>query len=129
MMGDVTLLSVQLSSRHDVAYSDTALYCECSASLSETLQSLESSPLPRVFRTWLSRHFPQEGCDCGCAEGAEHYGNLQCDAADNPMVMVPAGALTAVARHPDVIHNQRNRAAWAYLAEMPSDQMFALYWD
>jgi len=45
------------------------------------------------------------------------------------MVMVPAGALRALAAHPDVVNNRRNRAVWAYLSEMPSDQMIALYWD
>lgn len=128
MLDDVTLLPVQ-GDEVDSAFSNDALYCESSPALSETIRALEAQRVPGVFRTWLSRHFPQEGCDCGCAEGAEHWGNLQRDAHDDPMVMVPVRTLTALAHHPDVRHNRRNRAVWAYLAQMPPDQMVALYWD
>jgi len=110
-------------------YAEDALSCACPQALAETLRRLESFPLPRVFRTWLSRHFPQEGCDCGCAEGLEHWGNLQRDAHDDPIVMVTIGALTTLAHHPDVRRIQSNRAVWAYLAEMPPEQLVALYWD
>ncbi len=130
MMGDVTLLPVQGAEGDRLAmYAEDALSCACPQALAETLRRLESFPLPRVFRTWLSRHFPQEGCDCGCAEGLEHWGNLQRDAHDDPIVMVTIGALTTLAHHPDVRRIQSNRAVWAYLAEMPPEQLVALYWD
>ena len=128
MLDDVTLLPVRGDVR-GAAYSEDALYCETTPALAEALRGLEAQPGPPVFRTWLSRHFPREGCDCGCASGGDHWGNLQRDAHDDPIVMVRADQLMALARHPDVATSRRNQAVWAYLAQMPPEQMVALYWD
>lgn len=130
MLDDVTLLPVRGNGNgRDVAYADDALCCECTPALAQAIRALEARPGPSVFRTWLSRHFPQEGCDCGCARGLQHWGNLQRDEHDDPIVMVRADRLMALAHYPDVVNSRRNRAVWAYLAQIPPDQLIALYWD
>lgn len=77
--------------------------------LHDKIQALDSQPIPNGFVAYNGAGFTA----------------LPKDAYGDPIRYVLAGALRELAINS--IH-VRNRAAWAYLKELPDDHQIALYW-
>jgi hypothetical protein len=60
--------------------------------------------------------------------GESGYGETTHDPYGSPLRYTLAGDLVKVGKHDGVTDNARNRAVWAYLAELPPDTKVALYW-
>lgn len=60
--------------------------------------------------------------------GDHCYGHILSDPYGGPLQWVSAGALVSLADHPAVKDVWKNRAAWAYLEQMPADWPVVLYW-
>ena len=61
--------------------------------------------------------------------GNMEWGSVECDAYDGPLHYVRAADLVALREHPSIKDDFKNRAIWAYLAELPPDWPVVLYWD
>jgi hypothetical protein len=104
----------------DLIFSHTVLLCERSLDLFAIVKTLDASPVPAGFNSYLGRHANGERCYGPTAETA--YGD--------PLAWVSAYWLCSphIALHPDVQNNAKNRAIWAYLAHIPALTKVALYW-
>lgn len=103
------------------AISHCVLYCERRRALFADIGQLEENigvVVPQQFGTYLSR---EGGKDT-------HYGNTQDTPYGDPLRTVTAGQLLGFATLDDVTDNPRNRAIWAYLAQLPAETRVALYW-
>lgn len=76
------------------------------------IRALPSEPIPQPFSFYQN----------------EGYGPRSEDGYGNPLRYVTAGALVTLADRPSVTDNWKNRAVWAYLAEMPPDWPIIIYW-
>lgn len=66
-----------------------------------------------------------------CREGEieeTHYGVTTTDPYGNRVRCVSVEELLAFREHPGVYQDPRNRAVWAYLAELPEKTRVALFW-
>jgi hypothetical protein len=74
-----------------------------------------------------------EPLNCHLARDAEDeniiYGEVTEDAFGDPLTWTTVADLLTVRDHEHVQGNWQNRAAWAYLAEMPLDWKIVLYWS
>ncbi len=61
-------------------------------------------------------------------DGEHCYGETTHDPYGSPLRYVFVVDLMKVREHEGVTDNARNRAIWAYLAELPGDTKVALYW-
>jgi hypothetical protein len=60
--------------------------------------------------------------------GGHCYGRLTHDPYGKPITTVTAGQLSELRDRPEVTDNAANRAAWAYLDELPQRTPVALLW-
>jgi hypothetical protein len=88
------------------------------------IRALPTRPVPEEFKTYLSTE-PIEGFP---DYEFRHEGNTQIDAYDDPLLCVSVVDLLSVADSPWVKGDWYNRAAWAYLRELPDRILVALYW-
>lgn len=79
----------------------------------------EGGPVPQRFMTNVSRDDRYE---------EQHYGDTQRTPYGEALRTVTAESLLSHKHHRGVADNPRNRAAWAYLAELPPETEVALYW-
>ncbi|MHC2251007.1 hypothetical protein ACVILK_000699 [Bradyrhizobium embrapense] len=61
-------------------------------------------------------------------DGERGYGEVTEDSYGDPLGWVSAGALVQLRRNPAIAGSDRNRAALAYLAELPPTWPIVLYW-
>lgn len=103
----------------DLSFSHTILNCERRRDLFDAIQqTLRETPVPEHFRSYVSQ-----------ADGRDsHYGITTETPYGESLGWVYAGDLRTFSEHPDVLDNERNRAIWAYLAQLPFRTKVALYW-
>lgn len=118
---DLALLPFDGELSDDVAFSHTVLDCFRRRELWEHIEALPDEPVPARFDTYLSH-------DDAWDEGT-HYGNTQRTPYDTPVRCVRVADLLPLRHHQGVQDNPKNRAVWAYLAELPPDTRVALYWS
>jgi hypothetical protein len=90
--------------------------------LFQDIAKIESSNIrlaPDNFSSYLSRDDKFE---------EPHYGLTIETPYGDRLRYVLAGELRHLEHHDDVVGDQRNRAAWSYLQELPDDTKIALYW-
>lgn len=97
------------------ASSHTVLHLCRHRDLLDKIQSLPSFQVPKDFATYLKG-------------GREEFGNLQDTPYGERLKYTTAESLLVLRDHVDVKDNWDNRAAWAYLAELPPDTKIALFW-
>jgi len=118
---DLKLLPVQADGRpySEFGYSHTVLDLSRRRTLWPAIGALPTTAVPPVFNTYL----------CRCSDYDDvHYGNTQTTPYGDPLLATTAGDLVTLLNHECVRENALNRAVWAYLRELPSDQLVALYW-
>ncbi len=115
---DLTLLPFDADSER-MNFSHTVLSCERRGQLFEEIQELRATPVPEDFTSYLSLDGEYE---------EHHYGQTHETPYGEPLTYVLAGQLWPFASHEDVMSQSKNRAIWAYLAELPPDTKVALYW-
>lgn len=97
----------------------TILALQRRPSLWPLIRAIPGQPVPARFAT-LVQHTPDEGI--------WREGDTQTDTYDQPLRCVFVRDLLPLAAREEVQGNTHNRAAWAYLAQMPEDMRVALYW-
>ena len=95
------------------------LLCAPDRDLLEALQDLDADPVPSSFHSYLSR-------DDACEES--HYGETQETSYGDRLTCVSVSRLLRFRDHEGVRDSPRNRAVWAYLAELLPETRVALYW-
>lgn len=86
--------------------------------LFDKINKLPQSEIPEALSCYLARD----------KEGETHYGYIMEDPYGNKLKWVTVGDLLSLKDSDSVKDNWKVRAAWAYLAEMPSDWKIVLYW-
>lgn len=105
------VLHVELDWRPHGADTDT---------LGDAIDSIDGRDVPRGFSCRLART-PNDEHTC--------YGQVDEDNYGDTLRWVPAGALAALATHPQVICAPRNKAAFAYVAALPAEWPVTLFWS
>ena len=83
--------------------------------------ALPSEPVPPSFESLLSLEGPPDW-------DFWVQGNTQVDGYEKPLFCVLAEHLLSLASHPAIEEEYLNKAAWAYLAQLPGETRVALYW-
>lgn len=112
---DLTLLPL-LSKDNWVAH--TQIVLERRSELWDPFIKLKVTDIPQPLRCYLSRGPEGEAC----------YGPVESDQYGGRLNWATASAITALRDHEGVQDNEINKAAWAYLAELPPDWPVVLYW-
>lgn len=100
------------------AFSYSVLECIQRSDLFERIRELIAVPVPRSFDTYFSRRGGKSSL----------HGNTQTDRNGEPLTRVRALQLLPFASHESVGNSSRNKAIWAYLAQLPPKTWVALYW-
>lgn len=100
-------------------YSHSLINCESDSTLFEEILKLKSHPVPETFNTFRSRDGEDQNTQ---------YGDTQTTPYGEPLEWVYVKDLLAFKEHAEVRDSFQNRAAWAYLAELPPKFKIALYW-
>lgn len=118
---DLSLLPFSHSFQHadSLAFSHSILECERRRDLFRVIMELPGVPVPDGFSSFYSIDDKYE---------EPHYGDTTTTPYGDRLLSVEVEALLALKGHEDVRDNYRNRAVWAYLAELPPDRQVALYW-
>src|SRR5438876_287695 len=101
------------------AFSHTILGCNGGGTLYEQIDKLDADPVPLSFRSYLSRDDEWEEA---------HYGETHETPYGAPLTCVSAKCLLRFRDQEEVAGNAKNRAVWAYLAELPPETRVALFW-
>ena len=140
---DLKLLPAQRSAAPNANhyYSDTILpLTRCSHDLWGLLLELPYEPLDTFLYTPLGSGKIEENDerldglddeemeDLEDGELPQDLRRLNEDVFGPPLHSVAASDLVALRSHDDVQSSGKNRAAWAYLAELPPDFRVVLYW-
>lgn len=112
---DLTLLPLM---DRDAFVSHDLIGVERRRDLWDEILKLPTRPLPKPLRCHVAR----------LPNGEAGYGSLSADPYGGTIHTVMAGDLAALAGNENVTDNWRNKAAWAFLAQMPPDWPVALYW-
>lgn len=104
--------------RGEFAYSHTILDCERRRSLWTAVEKLPATPVPKGFTSFVGDR----------PDGESGYGVTAETPYGEPLMATTAGQLLILKDHEGVIDNHKNRAIWAYLAELPPETRVALYW-
>ena len=84
----------------------------------DAIESLPQLAIPRPVQSFLATN----------ADGDTAYGSLSEDPYGQPLKYTTAGDLLSLKEHPAITDNHKNRAIWAFLAEMPPAWPVVLYW-
>lgn len=104
-----------------ICYSHTMLACKRRRDLWDPIAKIEKAKgrhVPPGFTAYCSR----------LKNGELGYGKVIKDPYDSFVNFLLVEDLVSLREHEDVQDNHKNRAIWAYLAELPSDTKVALYW-
>ncbi len=112
---DLTLLPLS-SAGHWSAHD--ALLLDRSGDLWDEIATLGETEIPQPL--WC--HYARR------PDGETTFGRLEKSPYGERLTWLPAGKLLTLAEAPDVKSSWRNRAVWAYLAQMPEDYPVVLYW-
>lgn len=118
---DLALLPFEGS--EEVPFSHSVLRTTMSYALGDELMEMEKRrgrDVPVRFSSYLCRDEKYE---------ESHYGNTQFTPYGERLKEVEVEDLLAFRDHELVQINPRNRAVWAYLAELPPRTRIALYWS
>ena len=97
----------------------SVLSCNLGGRLYDVIHPLpEQAPVPEMFMSHMSR----EGGD------DTHFGITKRDGDGELVQCLPALVLLRVKDNEFVQSNAKNRAVWAYLAQLPPETPVALYW-
>jgi hypothetical protein len=114
---DLTLLPIDIDCKNFFA-SHVVLSCERRGDLFEKIKKLPSKKAPKLY-SFLAKGKDGEHC-YGVMSGEDPYGD--------PLWCVEALHLKRLWDHVEVEDNWRNRAAWAYLRQLPSNMKVVLFW-
>lgn len=112
---DLTLMPLL---NRDAFVSHDLIGLERRRELWDEIMKLPAKRLARPLRCHVAR----------LENGERGYGDLETDPYGAEIHTVTAGDLATLANNESVTDNHLNRAAWAYLAQMPPDWPIALYW-
>ncbi len=104
------------------AFSHTLLNCCRRRELWETLSAMENQrgrKVPSGFTSFRSRDNKYE---------EPHYGTTIDTPYGTPLKFLLVEDLLLLVNHEAVQDNAKNRAIWAYLAQLPPETKVALYW-
>lgn len=107
------LLSPDYWVSHDV------IQTERRRELWDPIMALPVKPIPKVLTSYLSRDK---------ISGETCYGEMTEDPYGSQLTYTTAGDLYSVREHEGVKDNEKNRAVWAWLSQMPRDWPIVLYW-
>lgn len=133
---DLTLLPFDCD-QPMLSFSHSLLGCMRRENLFELISRLSSQPVPENFTSYLSRDnddqlqyfaLPNGVRKTLAANLGPHYGRTLKTPYGQPLMWVRAKDLLTCAEHKDVRDNPKNRAVWAYLAQLDSETKIALYW-
>ncbi|MBZ6078897.1 hypothetical protein [Microvirga puerhi] len=82
------------------------------------IEALEQAEIPEPLRCYHAR----------TSDDAEGYGRLEKTPFGTRLTWTTAARLMTLASEHEVKDNWKNRAAWAYLAQMPPEHPIVLYW-
>lgn len=82
------------------------------------IEALPQEGIPRA----LTCHFARTG------NGISFYGSIENNPHNERLKWTTAGSLMTLGNHDGVRSSWLNRAAWAYLHQMPTDWKIVLYW-
>lgn len=100
-------------------FSHTVLDCQREGELFEALMKLPNEVVPEHFTSYLCRDEDFEEL---------HYGKTRKTPYGEPLTYVRVKQLLMFSSHECVQNNHKNRAIWAYLAQMPKETKVALFW-
>ncbi len=100
-----------------IAFAHTMIELERRSDLWEPIGDVESE-----------KAYPLSSYVARDADGESCYGRIEKDCYGADIRWVEAGALAKLHDNANVTNNPTNRAAWAFLRELPPDTMIALYW-
>ena len=86
-----------------------------------------SAPLSTPLGVWEAGD-DTTAKDAASAQGIWDIRKITSDGYDTPLCHVSCADLLSLREHEGVQDNPENRAAWAYLAELPGDARIILYW-
>jgi len=112
---DVTFLPIEHESE-SLVYSHTLLPLERRYDLQDEIRRLEPREFGRKISSYIGRNKDGETC----------YGDTDNDCYGEVLTYLTAGELLLVDK---ATIEYRNKAVWAYLAELPSDTKIIIYWS
>lgn len=98
------------------SFSHSVLQCERRHNLWPAIQALPGQPVPDNFTSYLG------------GKGEACYGKTVEDSYGDPVRWVRVRDLLTLRCREEVRDNSKNRAVWAYLAELPPEGKVALFW-
>lgn len=96
----------------------TMLDVERRSALWPAIEALKSIDVPKPVSCFLAYG----------EDGEKRYGDIETDPYGDRLKWVTAGQLLTLADREEVQDNWKNRAAWAYMAQMHPDWQIILYW-
>ena len=112
---DLTLLPLLAK---DYWVSHDVIQTERRRELWDPIMQLPAKPIPYPLVCYLARS--EEGEPC--------YGKRSDDPYGGALSYTTAGDLYSLREHEGVRDNEKNRAVWAWLGEMPRNWPIVLYW-
>ncbi len=104
-----------------ISFAHTLLSCQRRGDLFDVLSTLlGATPVPDDFTSFLGYH------PAPCGEYG--YGHTYEDPYGSSLRALTVAQLLTVSTHDGVQDNHKNRAIWAYLAELPPETRVALFW-
>lgn len=115
---DLALLPLDLDEPLNWGFAQSLLECDLGGTIYDRLKNVETSQLPmKRFHAYGVRK-----------QGEIIYGDLKYTPYGEPVRCVRVEQLLEIGEDEELLRSRRNRAVWAYLAQLDPKQRVALLW-